>query len=236
MIHFLIVDDEPIAHRIIEKYCESLPHLEKSGNSYNAFEAMQHLNNNTIDLLFLDINMPKLSGFDFLKTLSNPPRIIVTTAYKEFALEGYELNISDYLLKPFSFERFIKAVNKAIPPFQNNYSSNSLSEYQPKTSSDSFFLKGDKKHHQIHFDDLLFIEAYGHYTKVYVKNEMIVSPQKISSFTEFLPTSKFIRVHKSFIVSVKMIKQIEGNRIAILTHKIPIGQSYKSAVNQLLNR
>lgn len=235
MNHYLIVDDEPIAHRIIEKYCESLPHLEKSGNCYNAFEAMQHLNNSTIDLLFLDINMPKLSGFDFLKTLSNPPSIIVTTAYKEFALEGYELNVSDYLLKPFSFERFIKAVNKSIPPFQNNNVNAHLAEHESNTENVSFFIKGDKKHHQIHFDDLLFIEAYGHYTKVYVKNEMIVSPQKISSFAEFLPISKFIRVHKSFIVSVKMIKQIEGNRIAIHEHKIPIGQSYKSTVNQLLN-
>ena len=114
MIHYLIIDDEPIAHRIIEKYCTNLPHLEKKGNCYNAFEAMQFLNENEVNLLFLDINMPKLSGFDFLKTISNPPKIIVTTAYKEFALEGYELNISDYLLKPFSFERFAKAVNKTI--------------------------------------------------------------------------------------------------------------------------
>lgn len=233
MIHFLIVDDEPIAHRIIEKYCESLPHLEKIGNCYNAFEAMQCLSKKNIDLIFLDINMPKLSGFDFLKTLTNPPKIIVTTAYKEFALEGYELNIADYLLKPFSFERFIKAVNKAIPPTQNTSSNPIAPMNDVGPNNTSFFIKGDKKHHQIHFEELLFIEAYGHYTKIYTENEMIVSHQKISSFAEFLPTSRFIRVHKSFIVSIKKISQIEGNRIEIYNHKIPIGPSYRGNMNPL---
>ncbi|MEH6537997.1 MAG: response regulator [Psychroserpens sp.] len=151
MTHYLIIDDEPIAHRIIEKYCENLPHLEKKGNCYNAFEAMQFLNEHTIDLLFLDLNMPKLSGFDFLKTLSNPPKIIVTTAYKEFALEGYELNISDYLLKPFSFERFIKAINKTIDTNENKKSTPIVSTKETVPDASSFFLKGDKKHHQIHF-------------------------------------------------------------------------------------
>ena len=111
---YCIIDDEPIAHRIIEGYCKNLPYLEKVGNCYDAFEAMQLMNKQTVDLIFLDINMPVLSGFDFLKTLRQSPKIIVTSAYKEFALEGYELNVSDYLLKPFSFERFLKAINKAI--------------------------------------------------------------------------------------------------------------------------
>lgn len=234
MIHYLIVDDEPIAHRIIEKYCNDLPHLEKKGNCYNAFEAMQFLNENAVGLLFLDINMPKLSGFDFLKTISNPPKIIVTTAYKEFALEGYELNISDYLLKPFSFERFVKAINKT---FMNQ----TITEENPtktlientKTESKSFFLKGDKKHHQVHLESILFIEAYGHYTKVYLENETIISNGKISSLEEFLPESSFIRTHKSFIVAKNKIKQIEGNRIFIDEHKIPIGQTYKGNVNNL---
>lgn len=234
MIHYLIVDDEPIAHRIIEKYCDNLPHLEKKGNCYNAFEAMQFLNENEVNLLFLDINMPKLSGFDLLKTLPNSPKIIVTTAYKEFALEGYELNISDYLLKPFSFERFVKAVNKTITKAIHKEEisiTSSLREHNLETKS--FFLKGDKKHHQIHFNDLLFIEAYGHYTKVYLENDMIVSHEKISSFEDFLPENDFIRTHKSFIVAKKKIKQIEGNRIQIHAHKIPIGQTYKSAINKL---
>lgn len=233
MIHYLIIDDEPIAHRIIENYCENLQHLEKKGNCYNAFEAMQFLNKNTVDLLFLDINMPKLSGFDFLKTLPNPPKIIVTSAYKEFALEGYELNISDYLLKPFSFERFIKAINKTIDSAQNKKSTSTLSTTETERNVSSFFLKGDKKFHQIHFEDLLFVEAYGHFIKVYLKNDIIISPNKISDFEKLLPNADFIRTHKSFIVAKNKIKQIEGNRILIDVHKIPIGQTYKENINKL---
>lgn len=233
MIHYLIVDDEPIAHRIIEKYCENLPHLKKKGNCYNAFEAMHFLNDHSVDLLFLDINMPKLSGFDFLKTLSNPPKIIVTTAYKEFALEGYELNVSDYLLKPFSFERFIKAINKTIGVSKSQLNPDTAPANKHETPSNSFFLKGDKKHHQVHFESILFIEAYGHYSKVYLENEMILSHEKISSLEEFLPDSSFIRTHKSFIVAKNKIRLIEGNRIFIEEHKIPIGQTYKGNVDKL---
>jgi len=233
MIYYVIVDDEPIAHRIIEKYCDDLPHLEKNGNCYNAFEAIQFLNENKVNLLFLDINMPKLSGFDFLKTLSNPPKIIVTSAYKEFALEGYELNVSDYLLKPFSFERFVKAINKTIVSDHKKDTSSVVVKPQIESKASSFFLKSDKKHSQVHFKDLLFIEAYGHYTKVYLKNEMIVSHEKISSFEELLPESHFIRAHKSFIVAKDQINHIEGNRIIIQHHKIPIGQTYKGNVNKL---
>nr|WP_315166233.1 LytTR family DNA-binding domain-containing protein [uncultured Flavobacterium sp.] len=233
MFRYLIIDDEPIAHRIIENYCENLPYLEKIGNSYNAFEALQFLNEDAVDLLFLDINMPKLSGFDFLKTLPNSPKIIVTTAYKEFALEGYELNVSDYLLKPFSFDRFLKAINKTFDSAQNKKSSVALLTNETEPNINSFFLRGDKKHHQIHFEDLLFIEAYGHYTKVYVKNEMIVSPQKISDLEQLLPKFDFIRTHKSFIVAKNKIKQIEGNRILIGGYKVPIGQTYKENIIML---
>ena len=235
MTHYLIIDDEPIAHRIIEKYCDNLPHLKKSGNCFNAFEAMQFLNEEQVDLLFLDINMPKLSGFDFLKTLTNPPKIIVTTAYKEFALEGYELNISDYLLKPFSFERFVKAINKTITNTNDTKkANNNIAITEPSNNADSFFLKSDKKHHQVHFNDILFIEAYGHYCKVFLKDQMILSNDKISSFEASLPDT-FIRTHKSFIVSKSKIQQIEGNRILINEHKIPIGQTYKSKINSLYN-
>ena len=231
MTHYLIIDDEPSAHRIIEKYCDNLPHLKKSGNCFNAFEALQFLNQEQVDLLFLDINMPKLSGFDFLKTLTNPPKIIVTTAYKEFALEGYELNISDYLLKPFSFERFVKAINKTITNNQQEINNN-IPVNQTEKIPESFFLKGDKKHHQIHFNNILFIEAYGHYCKVYLKDKIILSNEKISSLEKSLPDT-FIRTHKSFIVSKSKIEQIEGNRILIKEHKIPIGQTYKKNIKLL---
>ncbi|GFZ93625.1 DNA-binding response regulator [Aquaticitalea lipolytica] len=232
MKSYVIIDDEPIAHRIIEKYCENLTYLNKIGNCYNAFEAMKLLNEQCIDLIFLDINMPKLSGFDFLKTLQNPPKIIVTTAYKEFALEGYELNISDYLLKPFSLERFIKAINKT---FENTHSSSISHSSLATTENENVFIKGDKKTHQVNINEILFIEAYGNYTKFYFENNMILSHEKISKLETILPQDKFLRVHKSFIVSISKIETIVGNRILMLDHKIPIGQTYKKQINNLLS-
>ncbi len=227
---YCIIDDEPIAHRIIEGYCKNLPYLEKTGNCYDAFEAMQLMSNHSVDLIFLDINMPKISGFDLLKTMQQIPKVIVTSAYEEFALEGYELNISDYLLKPFSFERFLKAMNKVIDYHQPTLIPSS------KKKKDSFFLKGDKKIHQIHTDDILFIEAYGNYTKVFLAEETIISHEKISSFEELLPSSDFLRVHKSFIIAASKIKMIEGNRIMIREHFVPIGQTYKNRLKQLFQK
>lgn len=225
---YCIIDDEPIAHRIIEGYCENLPHLQKIGNCYDVFEAMQLLNEQAVDLIFLDINMPKLSGFDLLKTLQQSPRIIVTSAHKEFALEGFELNVADYLLKPFSFERFIQAINKLVDH------SNSLATASIEKKNARFFLKGDKKTHQIHTNDILFIEAYGNYTKVFLAEEIIISHEKISTLETLLPASNFLRVHKSFIIATSKIKEIEGNRIKIREYIVPIGQTYKNNLKQFL--
>ena len=232
MITYCIIDDEPIAHRIIEGYCQNLSYLQKAGNCYNAFEAMQLLNQTRVDLIFLDINMPKLSGFDLLKSMQAPPATIVTSAYKEFALEGYELNIADYLLKPFSFARFLKAVNKAIEVKPAATVTTSSTE----KSTSHFFLKGDKKIHQIHIDAILFIEAFGNYTKIYLAEEMIISHEKISALESLLPADDFLRVHKSFIVATRKIRIIEGNRIFIQEHTIPIGQTYKNSLMKRINR
>ena len=229
MTTYIIVDDEPLAHELIENFCGMLPHLQLKKNCYNALEAMEFLNRQPVDLMFLDLNMPKLKGFDFLKTLSNPPKVIVTTAYKEFALEGYELNVVDYLLKPFSFERLVKAINKALEPQKQV-----LNEVI-KDQNTRFFVKGDKKHHQIASEDILFIEAYGNYTKLFLENEMILNHENISYYDGLLPASAFLRVHKSFIVALNKIKLIEGNQIIINQHKIPVGQTYKSIVNKLYN-
>jgi len=231
MIRYIIVDDEPLAHELIEEFCSMLPHLKLEKNCYNALEAMQYLNSDSVDIMFLDLNMPKLKGFDFLKTLTNPPNVIVTTAYKEFALEGYELNVSDYLLKPFSFERMVKAINKAIGKPKNNNTDN-----EPTLKSEvRFFVKGDKKYHQIITDEILFIEAYGNYTKLFFENEMIISHENISYYESTLTETNFLRVHKSFIVALDKIRLIEGNRIFIKDKEVPIGQTYKSIVGRLLN-
>jgi len=224
MIKYIIVDDETASHDIIKDYGSSLAFLSHQKSCYNAFEAIEYLNSNTVDLIFLDINMPKLSGFDFLKTLSNPPKIIVTTAYKEFALEGYELNIEDYLLKPFSFQRFITAVNKVNESFFE----------QESPDDTSIFIKDNKKHYQIKLKDILFAEAYGNYVKVYLEDQMLMTHQSLTAFEKLLITPQFIRVHKSFVIATSKIESIEGNLISIQQHKIPIGKLYKINVKGLI--
>lgn len=231
MIKYIIVDDETASHDNIKDYASNLSYLSYQKSCYNAFEALEFLNKHSIDLIFLDINMPKLSGLEFLKTLSNPPKIIITTAYKEFALEGYELNIDDYLLKPFSFSRFIKSVSKVSEALSNK----STVIQNKETSEDTkIFIKEDKKYFQIKLKDILFIEAYGNYVKINMIDRMIVSHQTLTSFTHNLPENQFTRVHKSFIVSIDKIELIEGNRIHIKNQKIPIGKMYKLNVNRLL--
>ncbi len=232
MTTYCIIDDEPIAHRIIEGYCAELPHLQKTGNAFNAFEASVIVTKHKVDLIFLDLNMPKMTGFEWLKTLSSPPKIIVTTAYKEFALEGYELDVIDYLLKPFSFPRFLKAVNKFSETEKESLiESPNISVLQ----NNRFFLKGDKKHHQVDTRDILFVEAFGNYAKIYLEEEMILSHENISTLEAQLPKENFLRIHKSFIVATDKIKLIQGNQIHLGEHKVPIGQTYRSRVKQLLN-
>jgi len=230
MITYLIIDDEPIAHDVIKGYCDVLPNMQFLQHCYDALEALEYLRKNPVDLIFLDLNMPKLKGFDFLKTLQNPPKVIVTTAYKEFALEGYELNIIDYLLKPFSFERFLKAINKAIP-LKPNSSSKATPENE---EANTIFLYSDKKHIQVPIPDILFIEAAGNYCKVVLKDSNLLIREKISNVLEMLSTQTFLQVHKSFIISKAHIHAIEGNRIRIKEHIIPIGKLYKSNVLDLL--
>lgn len=227
MISYIIVDDEPLAHDTIKAFCDQLPHMHLKQQSYNAFEALEFLSSNTVDIVFLDLNMPKLKGFDFLRTLRNPPNIIVTTAYSEHALEGFELNVVDYLLKPFGFERLVQAVNKAISITPQN------TPIANTPTPTRFFIKGDKKYHQINSEDILFIEAYGNYTKLFLTNELIISHQNISAFNEQLPAANFLRVHKSFIVALDKIKCIEGNRIHIADHKISVSQTFRSEVTKL---
>ena len=230
MISYLIIDDEYIAHDIIKGYCDLLPDMKLMKSCYDGLEAFEYLNKNEVDLIFLDLNMPKLKGFEFLKTLKNPPKVIVTTAYKEFALEGYELNISDYLLKPFGFERFLKAINKTFSSTLTHLTNSS----QTNTISKRIFLKSNKKYFQVEIDTILYIEASGNYTKVVTKIETITIREKLSAVLEMLPNEDFLQVHKSFVVAPKYIKSIEGNRIFLEGHMIPIGKLYKRNVDQLL--
>lgn len=223
-VPLIIVDDETAAHDIIKDYASNLPFLSYQKSCYNAVEALGYLNKNAVDLIFLDITMPKLSGLDFLKTISHPPKIIITTAHKEYAIEGYELNVDDYLLKPFNFRRFVKAVtrvNESLNTIPKQIASSNAVE-DPK-----IFVKEDKKYYQISLKDILFVEAYGNYVKLNLIDKVIISHQTLISFTQNLPSDQFIRAHKSFIVSINKIELIEGNRIYIQKHQIPIGKMYK---------
>lgn len=226
MIRYAIIDDEPIAHRIIQSYGEQLPHLQCLGNSYNALEAMAFLTKQTVDLIFLDINMPKLSGFDLLRSLTQRPAVIITSAHQEHALEGYEWEILDYLLKPFSFDRFLKAVNR----YQGIVPEVAPGERQPET----FFVKVGKVFHQFPLSELLWVEAKGNYCKYQLTNRSLLVNQKISSVAEQLPRIGFLRVHKSFIVSTAKMESVSGNQIAMAGEIIPVGQTYKRALQQFL--
>ena len=228
MIHYIIVDDEYIAHDIIKGYCDALPHLSFVKHCYDGIEAMQCLKDHKVDLIFLDLNMPKLKGFEFLRALKNPPKIIVTTAYQEHALEGYELNVVDYLLKPFSFERFVKAIHK-IEHNQGNHETADI-----KKEDEQLFFKSNKKHIQVKTNDILFIEATGNYINVVTEDEEIQVREKLTDVLHVLPESQFVQTHKSFIVAKQHIKQIEGNRISIKSYIIPIGKVYKKNIDLLL--
>ncbi len=226
-INYIIVDDESIANDIVKGYCDALPNLNLVQQCYDAIEAMECLRTQKVDLMFLDLNMPKLKGFEFLKTLQNPPKIIVTTAYQEHALEGYELNIVDYLLKPFSFERFVKAMNK-IGDKEETTTTASI-----KVKEDSLFLRSNKKIAQIKTGSILFVEAIGNYVKVVTRDKEIQVREKISHILKTLPENEFMQVHKSFVVSKKHIDEIEGNRIMIGDFIIPVGKTYKININKL---
>ncbi|MEM1356635.1 MAG: response regulator transcription factor [Bacteroidota bacterium] len=226
MISYLIVDDEPLAHDLLKEYCGMLPHLELKHQCYNALEAIQYLSRHSVDLMFLDLNMPKLKGFDFLRTLSKPPRVIVTTAYGEHALEGFELDVADYLLKPFGFDRLLKAINKAI-------TNQGTTPVQASVEHTRFFIKGDKKYYQIDSNDIEYIEAYGNYSKIHFLDKMIVCHESISNYPALLPADQFLRVHKSFIVSLPKIHHIEGNQLVLQVGRVPVGQTYRSVVARL---
>ena len=228
-MNYIIVDDEHIAHDIIIGYCNMMPNYNLVGQCYDGIEAIKCLRDNKVDLMFLDLNMPKLQGFDFLKTLQNPPAVIVTTAYKEHALDGYELNIVDYLLKPISLERFIRATNKL-----EKSNSETSKNIVVNNREESIFLRSNKDHVRIRLDSLLYIEASRNYCKVVTTEEELKVREKISDLLSLLPKESFIQVHRSFVVSVKHLNRVGRNTLQINDHSIPIGEMYRGNVAKLL--
>ncbi len=231
MIKYLIIDDETVAHDIIKGYCDMLPDMQLQQHCYDAIEALTYLKKHQVDLIFLDLNMPKLKGFDFLKTLTYPPKVIVTTAYQEYALEGYELNVVDYLLKPFSFERFLMAIQKATNTAGTaSEPTQSMTGHQPN----SIFLRSNKQYIQVNLADVLYLESAGNYVKLIMTEESILVRDKLSELSTKFPPDYLIKVHKSFAVVRSRIKRIAGNRIYIKDHELPIGKTYRQDIETLL--
>ncbi len=224
----VIVDDEPLARQIICKYATDIPDLEITGECEDAIHAHKFLNENQVDLMFLDVNMPKISGLDFIKNLSKPPLVILTTAYTNYALESYELNILDYLKKPFSFERFFKAFQKAETQLSL------LNKHQSIASDNFIFIKSNKKAVRINIDEITIIEGLGDYIKIHLKDNHYITNLTMKKMKELLPENEFFRIHKSFIIRLASVEAIEGNQITIGKEKIPIGNIYKQAFNELI--
>lgn len=218
----VIADDEPIAREIIEGYCAHLPQLQVLASCSNALEAKTILQQQRVDILFLDINMPVLDGIAFMKTLKEPPQVIFTTAYKEYAVNAFDLAACDYLLKPFSMDRFIVSVDKAIENLQKRTPVNVAAE-----EDEALFIKTDSKIFRVLFKDILFAEASGNYTKIVTAQQTYMPSLTFTALEQQLPASQFIRVHRSFIISKAAISHIEGNRVFLHRIEIPIGSNYK---------
>ena len=233
-IRCLIIDDEPLAQRVIEKYLENIPFLEIVGKCSNAVEAIEVLHNREVDLLFLDINMPRLNGMDFLKTLKNPPLVIITTAYAEYAIQGYELDVVDYLMKPFAFDRFYKAIQKAEEMIKGREIPQLEAKEASRQEETFIFVKSSKKTYKVNLDEILYIEALGDYVKIYTTEKMIISYQSLKNIESLLPSSSFPRVHKSFIIALSRIELIEGNHVKIKDRQIPIGTNFKNDFERLI--
>lgn len=235
-IRCVVVDDEALARKYLKDYISKVPFLELVGDFNSPLKAYELLEKGMVDLMFLDIQMPEITGLDFLRSLNRKPYVILTTAYKEYALEGYELDITDYLLKPFSFDRFIKAANKV-----NMLVLNQEKKEEPKSNynqtdfhEDYIIIRADRKYYKINYDDLVFVEGQKAYVTFHsVGKKNVTALASLKELEEKLPENKFIRIHKSYIVSVKKIDALEGNIIEIAGERLPLGKSFKPKLAEL---
>jgi DNA-binding LytR/AlgR family response regulator len=228
LINCIIIDDEPLARKGLKEYIADVDFLNLVGEYDSPLKATEQINKNEAQLLFLDIHMPRITGLDFFKTLQNPPPVIFTTAYPQFALEGFEVNALDYLVKPISFERFLKAVLKAKEFYEVR------EKNQTETIADHFFIKADSRLIKIAFADVLFVEALQNYVVIHTIEKKHISYLTFKSVEEYLPPSLFIKTHKSYIVAASKIESIEGNDVRIGQHQIPISRNLKEGVMEKL--
>jgi DNA-binding LytR/AlgR family response regulator len=231
IIHCIAVDDEPLALMKMEDFIKKVPFLNLLGTFDDPLKALEFLKRNTIDLLFLDIKMDNITGIQLLEILTKKPKVILTTAYDAYALKGYELDVSDYLLKPISFERFVKAVEKVYDelkfvkePIQAPMASQPAKQ---GAGGEFFFIKTEYRMQKVFFNDIMFIEGMKDYLRLHTKSERIMTLMSFSRIEQVIPHDNFIRIHKSFIIALDKIESIEKNKIRIFGHDIPIGEMYK---------
>ncbi|HYQ58854.1 MAG TPA: LytTR family DNA-binding domain-containing protein [Draconibacterium sp.] len=225
IVNCVIVDDEPLSQDVIRDFIEACPELELIGICNDALEAGQLLKQHKIDLLFLDINMPKLSGIGFVKSLKEPPLFILVTAYPEFALEGFEVDAVDYLLKPISFERFRIAVNRALERFSS----------QEQNTGQHLIVRANKKDYRINFDEIEYLEAQGDYVRFVTETQSLMVHGRFKDFIAHLPENRFVRIHKSYVVSLVKVVYLEGNQVKLGGIKLPVSLSFKDAFIAKLN-
>ena len=229
-LNCLIVDDEPLAVKVLETHIENIPSLKITGSCHNAFTAMEALAKNNVDLMFLDIHMPKLMGHEFLRTLRSPPKVIFTTAYKEYALDAFELDAIDYLLKPITLERLMKAVNKI-----GNVQAVSIKEEQQVVDNQGFvYFRADRKMIKVGYDDIVYIESMKDYIKIVrMTDKPLLVKQSISSLEDVLPANLFLRIHRSYIVAINKIEAFTNHDVEISGQEIPIGRLYAHQLEKM---
>jgi DNA-binding LytR/AlgR family response regulator len=235
MINCVIVDDEPLAREGLTNYVREIDFLQLTGTCEHPLELITLLEQQSVDLIFLDIQMPKMSGIDFLKIVQKPPMVIITTAYPSFALEGFQLNVMDYLLKPITFDRFFKSANKAREYHRLLHQAASPNSTKAETDAEYFFIKCGTKYEKLFFEDILFIEGMQNYVTIFTTKGKYVTLLTLKDLEQNLANQPFIRVHKSYVVSTRKIDGIEGNEIFIQSHRIPISRNYRDFVmNEVL--
>ncbi len=230
MINCVIIDDEPLAREGLANYVREVDFLNLSGICENPLELLPLIDRQVADLIFLDIQMPKMNGIDFLKILQKPPMVVITTAYPSYALEGFQLNVLDYLLKPITFERFFKAAAKAKDYHRLLTKTVSGDQVNTEPEEDYFFIKCGSKYEKILFEDILYVEGMQNYVNIYTSKGKFVTMLSLKNLEEKLDQRSFIRVHKSFIVAINKIDGIEGNEIFLQTSRIPISRNYREQV------
>lgn len=225
-IRCLLIDDEPPAIELLQKYTSMIDQLEVVGTSHSAVKAFDMLKDREVDLLFLDIRMPVLNGIDFIKTLKNPPAIILTTAYREYALDSYDLDIIDYLLKPIAFDRFLKAVDR----YRNRKATPTIEKGETSNAADYIFFNVNRTHHKVILNDILYVESLKDYVRIHTKEEKLVVKGNLGSVMKQLPEKNFVRIHRSFAVAISAVKSYSQTEVEVAGMTLPIGVSYREGL------